>query len=102
MFSLLWAFYNSKYIPRRDASIKENKFNRDVPDCYRWLEDPDSSETQCFVHEMNKLSKPYLENLPLRERFRTRFTELYNYGKYGCPFKRGDYYYYFHNTGLFA
>ena len=100
MFALFCALYNTKYVPRRDGSIKDKKFNRNIPDCYRWLEDPDSPETQCFVHEMNNLSRPYLEKLPLRNQFKTRFTELYNYGRYGCPFKRGDYYYYFHNTGL--
>ena len=27
-------------------------------------------------------------------------TEIYNYPKYGTPFKRGNRYYYFYNTGL--
>ena len=100
MFSLLFALYNTKYVPRRDPKSTEKKFNCTLRDPYRWLEDPDSPETQCFVHEMNKISKPYLENLPLKDRFKSRFTELYNYGKYGCPFKRGGFFYYFHNTGL--
>ncbi|KAI6647123.1 Prolyl endopeptidase-like [Oopsacas minuta] len=100
MFSLFWALYNTKYEPRRDTKSIEYKFNRILSDPYRWLEDPDSPETQCFVHEMNKISKPYLEKLLLKDSFKTRFTELYNYGKYGCPFRRGDFYYYFYNTGL--
>ena len=29
-----------------------------------------------------------------------RMTELWDYPKYGCPFKRGDMYYYFYNSGL--
>ena len=29
-----------------------------------------------------------------------RMTELYDYPKYGCPFKRGNKYYYYKNTGL--
>lgn len=100
MFTLFYGLYNTKYEPRRDSKSTEKKFNRTVRDPYRWLEDPDSPETQCFVHEMNKISKPYLENLPLKDRFKSRFTELYNYGKYSCPFKRGDFFYYFYNTGL--
>ena len=99
--SALFSLYNSsEYIPRRDEKVVNIKFGKIITDNYRWLEDPDSPETQCFVHEMNKISKPHLEKLPLRNLFKTRFTELYNYGKYSCPFKRGDFYYYFHNTGL--
>lgn len=29
-----------------------------------------------------------------------RLTELWDYPKYGCPFKRGSKYFYFHNSGL--
>ena len=29
-----------------------------------------------------------------------RFSALYNYEKYGCPFQRGQRYLYYHNTGL--
>ncbi|GFX07188.1 prolyl endopeptidase [Trichonephila clavipes] len=29
-----------------------------------------------------------------------RITDLWNYPKFGCPFKEGKYYYYFMNTGL--
>ena len=29
-----------------------------------------------------------------------RMTELWDYPKYGCPFKRGGMYYYFYNSGL--
>lgn len=29
-----------------------------------------------------------------------RLRELWDYQKYGCPFKRGSKYFYFHNSGL--
>lgn len=31
---------------------------------------------------------------------KNRMMEIYNYPKYGTPFKRGNRYYYFFNTGL--
>lgn len=32
--------------------------------------------------------------------FTCRLTELWDYPKYGCPYKRGNHYYYSYNTGL--
>ncbi|KAI5617048.1 prolyl endopeptidase, partial [Silurus asotus] len=71
-----------------------------VPDPYSWLEDPDSEKTQAFVNEQNQLTLPFLEECPIREVFKERMTELYDYPKYSCPFKRGNRYFHFYNTGL--
>ncbi|XP_061597969.1 prolyl endopeptidase-like [Cololabis saira] len=69
-------------------------------DPYAWLEDPDSPETRAFVEEQNKLTMPYLEKCAVRAQFQQRLTELYDYPKYSCPYKRGARYFYFHNKGL--
>nr|XP_032833356.1 prolyl endopeptidase [Petromyzon marinus] len=71
-----------------------------VPDPYVWLEDPDSAKTKAFIDAQNAITTPYIEGTPVREKFSTRMTELYDYPKYSCPFKRGNRYYYYHNTGL--
>lgn len=43
---------------------------------------------------------PYLERCEVRNLFKERMTELYDYPKYSCPFKRGSRYFHFYNTGL--
>lgn len=93
-----------------------------ICDPYAWLEDTDSAETvvcddllqtfeavsfpvmlhiyphssfkfQAFVEEQNKLTMPYLEQCAVRPKFHQRLTELYDYPKYSCPYKRGKRYY---------
>lgn len=89
-----------------------------ICDPYVWLEDPDSAETvvcftfqsvliikchtfrvlimsclfvvfQAFVEEQNKLTLPFLEQCAVRAKFHERLTNLYDYPKYSCPYKRG-------------
>jgi prolyl oligopeptidase len=71
-----------------------------VADPYRWLEDPDSEETTAWVEAENEVTFAYLEAIPARERIKERLTQLWNYEKYGVPFKKGERYFYFKNDGL--
>ena len=71
-----------------------------VADPYRWLEDLDSEETKAWVEAQNKLSFGYLAGIPARNALKDRITRLWNYEKYGVPFKEGDRYFYFRNSGL--
>ncbi|OUC12845.1 MAG: S9 family peptidase [Alkalinema sp. CACIAM 70d] len=71
-----------------------------VGDPYRWLEDADSAETQAWVEAQNKVTFNYLETIPQRSEIQDRLTDLWNYEKYGLPFKRGDRYFYYKNDGL--
>lgn len=71
-----------------------------VGDPYRWLEDADSAETQTWVEAQNKVTFNYLETIPQRSEIQARLTDLWNYEKYGLPFKRGDRYFYYKNDGL--
>eukprot|EP00882_Tetradesmus_deserticola_P019405 GHRQ01020886.1.p1 GENE.GHRQ01020886.1~~GHRQ01020886.1.p1 ORF type:complete len:455 (+),score=131.29 GHRQ01020886.1:102-1466(+) len=84
----------------RDPSVVEELHGSKVADPYRWLEDPDSPETQAFVEAQNKLTAKVLEQCTTRDQFKSLFTALYDYPKYGTPFKRGDRYYYYYNSGL--
>ncbi|ELW50062.1 Prolyl endopeptidase [Tupaia chinensis] len=71
-----------------------------ICDPYSWLEDPDSEQTKAFVEAQNKITVPFLEQCPIRGLYKERMTELYDYPKYSCHFKKGKRYFYFYNTGL--
>ncbi|HEX5604589.1 MAG TPA: hypothetical protein VFX63_18645, partial [Pyrinomonadaceae bacterium] len=71
-----------------------------VADPYRWLEDLDSAETRAWVEAENKLSFGFLEAIPQRTPIKERLTKLWNYEKYGIPFREGNRYFYTRNSGL--
>ncbi|NET07139.1 MAG: S9 family peptidase [Symploca sp. SIO2B6] len=71
-----------------------------VADPYRWLEDPDSEETKAWVEAQNQVTFSYLSEIPAREQIKQRVTQLWNYEKFGIPFRSGNRYFYFKNDGL--
>jgi prolyl oligopeptidase len=71
-----------------------------VTDPYRWLEDPNSDETQAWVAAQNQVTFGFLNDIPIRETLKQRITQLWNYEKYSIPYKRGDRYFYYKNDGL--
>ncbi len=71
-----------------------------VPDPYRWLEELDSAQTRQWIKAENKLTFDYLEQIPARERIRRRLAELWDYDKFGTPFKKGGRYFFTHQSGL--
>ncbi|MEH1865075.1 MAG: prolyl oligopeptidase family serine peptidase [Nostoc sp.] len=79
-----------------------------VADYYRWLEDPDSEETRAWIEAQNQITFGYLSEIPAREKIKQRLTKLWDYEKYGIPFKEGESlgdvstkrYFYFKNDGL--
>jgi len=71
-----------------------------VTDPYRWLEDPDSEPTRAWIEAQNRLTFDYLEEIPARKQIKQRLSQLWDYEKYGVPFKQGNRYFYFKNDGL--
>ena len=71
-----------------------------VVDPYRWLEDDHSPETEAWVSQQNTLTNAYLDSIPERAQIRRRLTELWDYEKFGVPFKRGGRYFFTYNDGL--
>nr|1O6F_A Chain A, Prolyl endopeptidase [Sus scrofa] len=84
----------------RDETAIQDYHGHKVCDPYAWLEDPDSEQTKAFVEAQNKITVPFLEQCPIRGLYKERMTELYDYPKYSCHFKKGKRYFYFYNTGL--
>ena len=85
---------------KRDESNVITSHGYSIADPYRWLEDPESEETKEFVEKQNAIVNPIIDSYVDREKIEARLTELYDYERYGCPMRRGDFYYYFHNSGL--
>jgi len=71
-----------------------------VADPYRWLEDDNAPETKAWVEAENKITFDYIEKIPERAAIKTRLTTLWNYERYGTPFRQGGRYFYSKNDGL--
>lgn len=84
---------------RRD-NTEDSYHGTKVTDPYRWLEDTESEETANWVEAQNKVTFDYLRNISTRQPIVDRLTSLWNYERFGRPFKRGDFYFYSHNNGL--
>lgn len=71
-----------------------------VADPYRWLEDDNSPETKAWVAAQNRVTFSYLEKIPQRDAIRKRLKQLWDYERYGIPFKEGGRYFFSRNDGL--
>lgn len=71
-----------------------------VPDPYRWLEDLDSPETRAWVDTQNRFTAEYLKSLPGREGLRRRLAELWDFPRWGPPFRQGGRYFFVRHDGL--
>ncbi|KAL6600550.1 hypothetical protein ACP70R_045350 [Stipagrostis hirtigluma subsp. patula] len=87
---------------RRDASVLDDYHGVQIPDPYRWLEDPDSEETKEFVARQAELAETVLAACPDRENLRREITRLFDHPRHAAPFRRGNKYFYCHNSGLQA
>lgn len=85
---------------RRDSAVVEDYHGTSIADPYRWLEDDNSEETTAWVSEQNKVTQSFLSHIPFRDDVKDRLTSLWDYEKYGTPFKEAGQYYYFKNDGL--
>lgn len=88
------------YPVTKTGNVVDTIFGTPVPDPYRWLEDDMSEETAQWVKEQNVVTFGYLENIPYRESIRERLTKIWNFEKFGMPFREGDYTYFAKNDGL--
>ena len=85
---------------RKDTTVEDNYFGTKVKDPYRWLEDDQSAETKDWVQKQNIVTFGYLSQIPYRDKVRKRLEQIWNYEKFGTPFKEGGKYYFFKNDGL--
>ena len=90
------------YPESKQVNQVDNFFGTPVPDPYRWLEDDvrNSDSVREWVDSQNALTFSIIGQLPYRNEIKARLTKLWDYEKFGTPFKRGERYFYFKNNGL--
>ncbi len=88
------------YPPTRKDDIVDDYHGTEVADPYRWLEDDNSAETKEWVVAQNKVTFGFLDTIPERAQIKERLTKLWNYERFGVPFRQGGRYFYSHNSGL--
>ncbi len=94
------AFPKFEYPAAERGDVVDDYHGVAVADPYRWLEDPDSDATRAWLKAENALTFGFLETIPQRSRIHARITALWDYEKYGVPFKQGGRYFYTKNDGL--
>ncbi len=78
----------------------DSYFGTTVSDPYRWMENDTAASVANWVKEENKVTFDYLAKIPFREQVKNRLTKIWNYPRYSTPFREGDNYFFFKNTGL--
>jgi prolyl oligopeptidase len=90
------------YPATRRLDLIEPQFGTGVADPYRWLENDVRNDTEVrdWVAAQNRVTDAFLATLPLREKFKARMTQLYDYERFGVPIRKGGRYFYTRNDGL--
>ena len=89
-----------KYPTTKKVDHVDTYFGTQVPDPYRWMEASDQPSVKAWVKAQNKVTFGYLNKIKFRDKLKKRIGQLWNYKKVGAPFKEGNYYYYYANSGL--
>ncbi len=90
----------SDYPETKTVTQQDNYHGTVVSDPYRWLEEEKSAEVSAWVESQNTLARPYLAELPSRERYKERLTALWDYEKYSTPYMVNGKLFYSYNDGL--
>ncbi len=89
-----------QYPNTRRVDHVDTYFGVKVPDPYRWLEDDNAPETMKWVEAENKVTFKYLDKIPFRSKIKARLEKLFNYPRYGAPFRNGRHFFFSKNDGL--
>ncbi|MSR66328.1 MAG: S9 family peptidase [Pedosphaera sp.] len=89
-----------EYPKTERVSVAEVLHGVNVADPYRWLEDDNAPKTKAWVQAQNKVTHAHLESIPERKGIRARIERLWNYERYGIPFRQGKHYFFTKNDGL--
>ncbi|MEQ1506936.1 MAG: prolyl oligopeptidase family serine peptidase [Myxococcota bacterium] len=86
--------------PARRDPVVDRLHGVDVPDPYRWLEQPDGAGVAAWIDGQDAATTAFLGALPTRERFRERLRALFGYARLGVPVRTAGGYLWTRNDGL--
>src|SRR6266568_7121983 len=89
-----------KYPPAPASDQLEDYSGAKVADPYRPLENPDAPESRTWIEAENKITFDFLKTIPERDGIRKRLTEVWDYERFGVPFKEDGHYFFSKNSGL--
>ncbi|MBL7875344.1 MAG: S9 family peptidase, partial [Cyclobacteriaceae bacterium] len=89
----------SNYPVSAKVDTVDTYFGVEVADPYRWMENDTSKATADWVNAQNEVTFGFLNKITYRESIKERLLELNNYEKLSSPFRQGEYYYFYKNTG---
>lgn len=84
----------------KTVDVVDDYHGTQVTDPYRWLEDVDAEDTRAWVEAQNCLAFGFLEKIPERKAIEARLTKIWDYPKFGVPYKEGGRYFFSRNEGL--
>src|ERR1700674_1999392 len=73
------------YPSTKKGDVVDDYSGTKVADPYRWMEDLDSKDVANWVAAENRVTFDYVGQLPMRDLFRRRITELWDYPKVTVP-----------------
>ena len=74
--------------------VKEVIHGVTITDPYRWLEDQNSPETRAWINAQVQYTDSTLKGLPVRDRIRSRLSQLMTIERVNAPSERGGRYFY--------
>ncbi|MEI8411192.1 MULTISPECIES: prolyl oligopeptidase family serine peptidase [unclassified Kribbella] len=86
---------------RRDGVV-ETLHGHQIADPYRWLEDPDSPDTQDWVTRQNAFTEAELSTYPERDWFQSTMSAILARPRAGVPVKKAGWYFVGRNDGTQA
>ncbi|TDD30266.1 S9 family peptidase, partial [Kribbella turkmenica] len=86
---------------RRDDLV-ETLHGHQIADPYRWLEDPDSPDTQDWVTRQNAFTEAELSTYPVRAWFQRTMSAILARPRAGVPVKKSGWYFVGRNDGTQA
>src|SRR5437763_9497178 len=89
-----------KYPPAPTSDQVDDYSGVKVADPYRPLENPDAPESRQWIEAEDKLTFDFLKTIPEQDGIKKRLIEIWDYERFGVPFKEKSRYFFSKNTGL--